>query len=246
MNIMFDFIIVLILILGTLIGIKKGLIRSLVSFIGLIAVVIISYALRRPVAEYMIDNLPLFKFDGLSSLSVLLYNIIAFMVIFIILYSILCIILKVTKFIDTLLKITVVWIIPSKIGGAIIGFFKTWMYVYLILFVMVQFSSTSALVISSGVAKFILNHTPIIGGYMNNARGAAEDIYGELAKYSDTKIKDLNELNAYILEVEVSYDMISEEKAKELIENGKVDIKEEILEKKDEILEKVEELWQES
>ena len=137
MKILLDIIILLIIILGTLAGVKKGLLKTLVGVVGLVAIVIISYTLRLPLANFLIDTLPFFEFggviEGLTSLNVLIYNVIAFIVIFVLLYCVLNIVIALTGFIDTLLKFTVIWIIPSKIGGGILGFIESWVFVYLVL-----------------------------------------------------------------------------------------------------------------
>ena len=143
MSTVIDVLLVVFIALGTYAGFRKGLIKSLVSFIGLIAIIIISYSFRYTLAEFLIDKLPFFNFagfEGLTSLNILIYNVIAFIVIFVLLYCALNIVLAVTGFIDTLLKFTVIWVIPSKIGGAIIGFLESWAFVFLLLFVLASFN----------------------------------------------------------------------------------------------------------
>lgn len=222
MNILVDIIVVAMLILGIVVGQKKGLIKTAVGLIGLVAVVIISYTLRVPLANLLIDKMPFFDFNGLPSLSILLYNVIAFVVVFVVLYSILSIILSLTKFVDTLLKLTVIWIIPSKIGGAIIGFLETWVYLFLILFVMVQFNVSAAWVKDTTVAKVILDHTPIVGSFMNESKEAAKDIYKSMDEMSKDETKTQDDINLRILQYEIIHGLVSKEKAQELVETGKV------------------------
>ena len=180
MGLVVDIILIVLIALGTFAGFKKGLIKSLVSFVGLVAVVIISYTLRVPLSDFLIDKMPFLSYGGnligLTSLNILVFNVLAFVVIFIVLYCILSIIIKITGFIETLLKFVVIWVIPSKIGGAIVGFLETWVYLYLVLFVMIQFGITNALVRDSNVKNVILNHTPIVGNYLVRAKNAALDI----------------------------------------------------------------------
>ena len=76
-----DILIIVFLLLGTYAGWRKGLIKSLVNFVGLIAVVILSFYLKTYIANFLIDKLPFFNFagfDGLSSVNILVYNVIAF------------------------------------------------------------------------------------------------------------------------------------------------------------------------
>jgi uncharacterized membrane protein required for colicin V production len=228
MGIVFDIILIAFIIIGTISGIKKGLIKSLVGFVGLVAILILSYSLRIPLANFLIDKMPFFKFSGaiagLTSLNILLYNVLAFIVIFIVLYCVLSIIMTITGFIDTLLKFTVIWIIPSKIGGAIVGFLESWVFIFIVMFVLSQFNLSTFLVSKSYVANFVLDHTPVIGSYMGGARKAAKDIYERVNLAVKDKNKTTKELNVEILGIEVSYKLITKEKANELMETGKLGI----------------------
>ena len=74
-----DVLIVVLLLLGTYAGWRKGLIKSLVNFVGLITVVILSFYFKTYLANFLIDTLPFFNFaglNGLSSINILIYNII--------------------------------------------------------------------------------------------------------------------------------------------------------------------------
>ena len=64
MGIVVDIILVGLIILGIIAGIKRGLIKSLVGLIGLVSVVIISYTLRVPIANFLIDKLPFLTYGG--------------------------------------------------------------------------------------------------------------------------------------------------------------------------------------
>lgn len=224
MNLFVDILLLVFLMLGTYVGLKKGLIKSAVSFIGLVAIVIISYVLKTPIANFLIDNLPFFQFSGtiagLTSLNILIYNLLSFIVVFILLYCILNIIITLTGFIDTLLKFTVIWIIPSKIGGAILGFLESWIFIFLAVFVLAQFSFTNAYIKDSTISNIILNNTPVVGTVLGNASKAAQDIYEEI----DKNTKDTSSLNLTILQIEINYGLITKEKAQELMNIGKLGI----------------------
>lgn len=226
MGVVVDIILVLLIALGTFAGFKKGLIKSVVSLVGLVAVVIISYTLRVPLSDFLIDKMPFLSYGGnlvgLTSINILIYNVLAFIVLFVILYCILSIIIKLTGFIDTLLKFTVIWVIPSKIGGAIVGFLETWVYLFLVLFVLIQFSPTNNLVADSKVKNIILNHTPIVGTYLNGAKDAALDIYKAIDEYKNSDGKTIQELDLLILQLEINNGLVTKEKANELIETGKL------------------------
>ena len=61
-----DILIIVFLLLGTYAGWRKGLIKSLVNFIGLIAVVILSFYLKTFIANFLIDTMPFLNFAGLN------------------------------------------------------------------------------------------------------------------------------------------------------------------------------------
>lgn len=224
MSTIVDIILVAFIVLGTYAGTRKGLIKTAVGFVGLVAIIILSYSLKNPLANFLIDTLPFFEFsgslEGLTSLNILIYNVISFVVIFILLYCVLNIVMALTGFIDTLLKFTVIWIIPSKIGGALLGFLEAWLFVFLAVFVLSQFSFSNGLINDSKVSDVILNHTPVIGNFLGNASKAAQDIYEEI----ETHEGDTKSLNLTILQIQINYGLISKEKATELMETGKIGI----------------------
>ena len=224
MNIFVDIILVVFLALGAYAGTRKGLIKTAIGFIGLVAIIILSYSLKTPLANFLIDTMPFFQFggalEGITSINILIYNVISFIVIFILLYCVLNIVISLTGFIDTLLKFTVIWIIPSKIGGAILGLLEAWLFIFLAVFVLSQFSFSNALVSESKVADVILNHTPVVGNFLSGASKAAQDIYEKI----ETHDGDTKSLNLTILQIQINYGLITKDKAQELIDIGKMGI----------------------
>lgn len=226
MSVIVDIILGVVIILGTLYGAKKGLIKTVVGFIGLLAILILSYSLKTPIANFLIDNLPFFDFGGklanLTSLNILLYNVISFIVVFVVLYCLLNVILSLTGFIDTLLKFTVIWIIPSKIGGAIVGLLETVVYLFLILFILAQFNVTNSFIHDSKISNFILNNTPVLRVYLGNAKDAAMDIYAAVEEFAKEEKIDTTNLNLKILQIEINNGLLTKDKANDLIQTGKL------------------------
>lgn len=225
-----DILIIVFLLLGTYAGWRKGLIKSLVNFVGLIAVVILSFYLKTYIANFLIDKLPFFNFagfDGLSSINILVYNIIAFIFVFVILYCILNIIISITGFIDMLLKFTVIWIIPSKILGAIVGFLESWIYIYLVLIVLSAFNVTSSSILESKTATFMLDKTPVVKNVFKGTYGSIKDLYKVIDEYEkddDKENKDNKDLNLRILQIEIANNLITKEKAQKLVDDRKIDL----------------------
>ena len=139
-----DSIIILFLLCGAVLGFKKGAIKSLVALVGTIALVVISYYLKDPVADIMFNFVPFFKFSGnwagLVTLNILLYESLAYLIVFIVLSSVLTILLKISGIIEKLLNATIILGIPSKIIGAVLGFLEAVVFSFIIIFVLLQFN----------------------------------------------------------------------------------------------------------
>ena len=129
MNIL-DAVIITILIVGVLGGMSRGLIKQAVLLIGLVVCLIFAFSLRTPIATFMYEYLPFFKFGGLFSgvsiINILLYELIAFLIIFSLLYLVLRILLKITGIIEKILDMTIILGFFSKIGGGIVGFIEAY------------------------------------------------------------------------------------------------------------------------
>lgn len=222
-----DILIIVFLLLGTYAGWRKGLIKSLVNFVGLIAVVILSFYLKTFIANFLIDKMPFFNFaglNGLSAINILIYNVISFVFVFVILYCLLNIIISITGFIDTLLKFTVIWIIPSKILGAIVGLLESWLYVFLLLFVLSAFNVTSSFILDSKVATFMLDNTPVVKNVFGGAYRTIKNVYNNVEEFEKDKNKTTEELNLRILQIEITNGLVTKDKAQELVDNGKIDL----------------------
>ena len=85
MNIV-DILIVIFVLLGAFVGAKQGFTKALVSFLGIIIVVVIAYFLKNPVSELLMSVGPFFNFGGIikgvTVLNIAVYEIIAFVLVF--------------------------------------------------------------------------------------------------------------------------------------------------------------------
>ena len=219
-----DAIVILFLLLGAVLGFKKGAIRSLVGLVGTIAVVVIAYYLKNPVAELLYNFVPFFDFSGswqgLVTLNILLYEGIAYVLVFVILYGILSLILKLTGIIEKVLTMTIILGIPSKIIGAILGFLEAVVFSFIILFVLLQFNGSHTWIKESSVAMSILDKTPLIGTMVSDTYDAILEISDLDEKYKDTN--DLDAYNGEILSIMLKYHVITPESARKLIEDDKL------------------------
>lgn len=222
---MVDSILILFLLLGAVLGFKKGAIKSLVALIGTIVVVVVAYYLKNPVAELLLDYCPFLKFGGawtgLVTLNILLYEAIAYLLVFVVLSSILSLLIKVSGILETILKMTIILGIPSKIIGAVLGFLEALVFSFIVLFILLQFNATSKMVSDSTLARSIIDKTPIIGHMVNDTYKAIQDINKLQDKYKNDNNKDA--YNAEILTIMLKYEVVTPEVTQKLINNKKLD-----------------------
>ena len=220
-----DSILILFLLLGAVLGFKKGAIKSLVALIGTVVVVVVAYYLKNPVAELLLDYCPFLKFGGawtgLVTLNILLYEAIAYLLVFVLLSSILSLLIKVSGILETILKMTIILGIPSKIIGAVLGFLEALVFSFIVLFVLLQFNTTSKMVSDSTLARSIIDKTPIIGHMVNDTYKAIQDINKLQDKYKNDNNKDA--YNAEILTIMLKYEVVTPEVTQKLINNKKLD-----------------------
>ena len=221
MNIL-DAVIITILIVGVLGGMSRGLIKQAVLLIGLVVCLIFAFSLRTPIATFMYEYLPFFKFGGLFSgvsiINILLYELIAFLIIFSLLYLVLRILLKITGIIEKILDMTIILGFFSKIGGGIVGFIEAYILVFVFLFVCNQPFIRVTGLDSSKVGNFILDKTPVMSGAIEDTRKALNEVYTLTTKYKNDK----NKLNQETIKLFIKYDIITEENVQKLREKGKL------------------------
>jgi len=222
-----DVLIIIFLALGTLLGFKRGAIKGAVTFFGTILVLILAWQLKNPISSFMWNNLPFFKlggiFKGIEGINILLYEGIAFLVVFALLYFILKLVIKLTGLLETILKMTVILAIPSKIIGAILGFCEYYIYIFVVLFFLsgLSFSIEGLEMQESDLASFILNNTPVLSGMVSEGHQSINEIYALKDKYEESETKQFND---EVLSILIKYNVISKENVLKLEEKGKITI----------------------
>lgn len=221
-----DIFIIIILIFGALIGFKKGLIKSVVSLVGTILIIVLSFYLKNPVASLMYEKLPFFsftgQFSGITVLNILIYEAIAFIIVSSVLGIIFKIIFMLTRLIDMLLNSMLVLSIPSKLMGMTIGFVQSYILVFCSLFIITQFHFFAKDVKESKFSDIVLSETPLLSSYMKDAYDVFNEIYELSNKYKDASDKD--KFNAEAFDTLLKYDIIETSSANKLIKSGKLKI----------------------
>lgn len=225
MNI-FDIGIILLFVSFIVIGFKHGVIKELVSLIGIIVVFLVAFYLKDFLGNILCTFLPFFKFtgsiEGITTVNILVYQIIAFIIIFSILLTIYAAALKVSKLVQTLVNLTIVLIIPSKILGAIVSFIKGYIILFSIFIVLMIPLKNQPLYYESKLINQILYKTPLLSTQTNNFITATTEIYNLGDKVSKKEISS-NEGNSQALDIMLKYKIISRETAEKLINSKKLE-----------------------
>lgn len=220
-----DVIIIALLILGGEAGFKAGVIKKLTDFIGMFVVIILAFYLKNYISVIMYENLPFFNFfgliNGIDTLNILLYEVIAFLVIFIALLFVLKVVLMLTGLVEKILKATVILSIPSKLLGIVVGVIEMYVYLFLILVIVSLPIFDSSFLKDSKMNNFILNNTPVLSGVSEEII----DIYGDVYNIIDNRKNKTNEqLNEEILKVLIDKKVVTKESAKKLVDKNKIHI----------------------
>ena len=220
-----DVIIIALLILGGVAGFKAGVIKKLTDFIGMFVVIILAFYLKNYISVIMYENLPFFNFfgliNGIDALNILLYEVIAFLVIFIALLFVLKVVLMLTGLVEKILKATVILSIPSKLLGIVVGVIEMYVYLFLILVIVSLPIFDSSFLKNSKMNNFILNNTPVLSGVSEEII----DIYGDVYNIIDNRKSKTNEqLNEEILKVLIDNKVVTKESAKKLVDKNKIHI----------------------
>lgn len=220
-----DVIIIALLILGGVAGFKAGVIKKLTDFIGMFVVIILAFYLKNYISVIMYENLPFFNFfgliNGIDTLNILLYEVIAFLVIFIALLFVLKVVLMLTGLVEKILKATVILSIPSKLLGIVVGVIEMYVYLFLILVIVSLPIFDSSFLKDSKMNNFILNNTPVLSGVLEEII----DIYGDVYNIIDNRKNKTNEqLNEEILKVLIDKKVVTKESAKKLVDKNKIHI----------------------
>lgn len=221
-----DVIILITILLGAVLGFKRGAIKSSVSFIGVILIVIVSYSLKNPLANFLITHFPFFDFGGLfkgvSVLNILIYEAISFLIIFSILQIILKIIIHFSGILEHILNATVILGLPSKILGLFFGLLEGYIYAFIIVFVLSLCSFSVELTQTSKYNEKILNHTPILTNFSRNYYNSITEIYSLRDKYKTIDNKE--EYNYEAMDILLKYKVVNIDTVSKLVDQEKLDI----------------------
>ncbi len=221
-----DVVILLCLLSGAVVGFKRGLIKSFVMLIGAIIVIYLSYILKNPVSKFLYNVCPFFQFggdfEGVTSLNLLLYEGIAFFIIYMILMCILQVLIGISGIIEKFLKFTIILAIPSKLLGAVFGLIESYIFVFIALFLLANVPGTNELFIGSKLTPIITKSTPQLSSMMEDSYKAIDEIRNVITKVEPDKDK----YNRETLNILLKYKVVDKKTVEDLINSGKLEVKE--------------------
>ncbi len=226
MNII-DLLIIIFILIGAVVGFKRGFTSSLVNFVGVILVVIIAYFLKNPVSEFLMSFCPFFSFGGIikgvTVLNIAVYEIIAFILVFSLLMIGLKALLMATGILETILKFTIVLGFPSKILGAIIGLIENYIMVFFVLYILSMSNFLDVgFIKDSTYREPILKNTPILSNMAESTLAVLDEFKGLSDKYTETE--NSNEFNLETLDLFLKYKVVTVDTVEKLDDSGKIKI----------------------
>ena len=223
MNIV-DVGIVFLLLFGALRGFKRGFTRQLINSLGFIIIVFLAFQLKTPVSLLLFKILPFFKFGGVLKgvvvFNILLYEILAFLIVLVLLSLLLKVLLLASRVFETILNMTIILGIPSKILGAIVGVVEYYVIIFVLLYVASLPVFDTSIFDESQNKNLILNNTPILSNFADKSLGVLDDF--TVLKEKFTTEKDVNQFNLEALDLLLAKQIVKVETIDSLIGNNKL------------------------
>ena len=221
-----DIIIVLVLAMSAIIGFKRGAIKEIVSLVGIIIVFVVAFSLKGVIGNVLCKWLPFFNFagnfEGVTVLNILLYQLLAFLIIYSLLFSVYMIVLKISGVVQKLVHMTVILWLPSKLIGAVVAFVTGYVMVFVVLLALLIPLKNTDFFLESKFANYIVYDTPILAGSAENISTSINEVYTLGEDLSKGEISK-NEANVKTLDVLLKYKIVSPKTARQLVVLDKLD-----------------------
>ena len=193
-------IIIMFILMGIIIGIKRGFTYQLIKMLSGIVILVLSLLLKNPLANLFIKYFDFLNIN--KGLSIIFYRGIAFIILCFIFKMLIRLLLKASKKFEKLLSATIILGIPSKILGGVLGFVEYYIYAFIILLIL-SIPIFKIDVNDSMVARSIIGSTPALSKKVDTdlfaelqeefdkGNNASEDEYIKILKRHGL-IKDIN------------------------------------------------------
>ena len=217
-----DIVIILLLIMFGVVGWKQGIIKEAVQLIGMIVILVIAFMFKGELGNIFCKWLPFFNFngsplEGMTTLNILLYQVLGFVIIFTVLYAIYTIILKLSGVFQKILDWTIILLIPSKIGGLIIGLLEGYILLFVLLLIITGLPANyTSNFTNSNLVQTIVYKTPILSSASKDVTNSMKDIYVLVDEVAQKKITT-NEANLKTVDIMLKYDLVTPKTVEQLV-----------------------------
>ncbi|MEG2311392.1 MAG: CvpA family protein [Bacilli bacterium] len=222
-----DIIIIVLLIIGAIVGAKRGFTKQLVSSVGFIVVVVFSFLLKNLISVFLYEHLPFFPlagfFKGVTVLNIFIYEVIAFIAVFIVLMIIWRLLIVTTSIFEKILNATIILGIPSKIMGAILGILEIFIWVFIGLYILALPCFSNSLVDEVKLGNKILHETPILSKLDGEYITVIKEFKGLKDEFRVNN--NVNEFNLKTLDLFLKYDIVTVDSIDVLTAKDKLHIK---------------------
>lgn len=206
-----DIILILLFVMFFIVGFKRGVIKETASIIGVVVMFIVAFLFKGYVGNLLCTFLPFFKFtgslEGLVAINILIYQLIGFLVIYGLLYSIYAIVLTISKVFQKLVDMTLVLLLPSKLLGGLFSLLKCYIIIFVIALVCMIPFKDNTLFNESKFISFIIEKTPILSNASSNITSSIDEIYTLGDKLSKKELTT-NEANLQTIDVMLKYKLV--------------------------------------
>jgi uncharacterized membrane protein required for colicin V production len=222
-----DIILIVIILVSMIAGFKRGFFSEVVSLVGLVLIIYVAFVFKENLAIIFFKSFPFFNFggvfEGITVMNILLYEIISFLVIFIVLGILFKIVLLATNIFEKILKFTIIFGIPSKILGLCVGAIEGYIVGFILLMFLNQPTIAMNTIEHSKFAKPILNETPYISSKTKYIVDSATELYSLKDKFKNSS--DANLFNKEALDVLLKNKIVEVSSIDILVDNKKLKIK---------------------
>ena len=222
-----DIFIIMMLIMFVIVGFKRGVIKELVSLIGIIIIFILSWSLKNYIGNFLCIIFPFFKFIGplkdIDAINILVYQGIAFMIVFVILLSLYSISLKISRVIQKIVNMTIILWLPSKILGGIVSLIKGYLIIMIISILLIIPFGNLSIFRESKIMNYMLYETPIISNYTDNFIEPVKQIY-DLSNNISNETVTAQEANKRSINIMIKYKITNQSTVNDLIKLKKLNV----------------------
>ena len=221
-----DFIIIVLLVMGAIVGFKRGLIRQLLSLCGTIIAAVLAFLFKTPLAQLLCEYLPFFSFKGvlagLSVLNLFVYEVIAFLIILAIFVGLLQVLIFLSNILEKIVSMTIIFALPSKLAGAVFGVLENYIVVFIILYIVSLPFFNIDIIRGSELRDPIVTKTPVLNKLAEKSVEVGTEIANLVDKYKIEE--DKNQYNLDTLDVLLKYNITKVETVDRLVEKNKIQL----------------------